>query len=263
MVGQYVNPEDQYSDVWTVPQSNANQSFGNAGYAASLADPWSKYRDNFASMANEWGQDPSKIGALPGVQYQYDQGMDAASRRMQARGATGGGRLAELMKQGQGLAQSTSMPWLQMAGKFGGVDTSSPTSAAPAYTQMLTRGQEQRSMAAGNKYGAQQLGGPVGGGGGGGSNVSGQFWNQGLDQWAQDQKDQWRAGQAPMTSSYSGGGYGQQDPRTMTLAQLNAELYPSSSGGGYGNSFTDLNSNQGGGDGWNEWDTYMTNNEWL
>ena len=122
--------------------------------------------------------------------------------------------------------------------------------------EMITRGQDQRSMAAGNKYGAQQIGGPVGGGGGG---SGGQFWNQGLDQWAQDQKNQWSAGQQPM-ASYSVGG-GRPDPRTMTLEQLNAELYPSSSGYG-GNSFTDLNNNQDGG-GWSDWDTYMTNNEWY
>lgn len=264
MVGQYVNPEDQYSDLWRVPQQNANQSFGNAGYAASLADPWSEYRDNFAKMANEWGQDPSKIGALPGVQYQYDRGMDAASRRMQARGATGGGRLAELMREGQGLAQSTSMPWLQMAGKFGGVDSSSPAYAARNYMEMMTRGQEQRAMAAGNKAGAQQIGGS-GGGGYGGAPVKSEF-ERALDRHDQQIANYNSGVTIPPAYNYSYG-VGLPDPSTMTLEQLNAELYPSSSGSytspSGGNSFTDLNNYQDDGGGWSEWDTYMTDTEWL
>lgn len=213
----YVNPEDANKDLWGVPAANSAQSFGNAKYAAELADPWAKYRDNFAALANKWGQDPTSLGALPGVQYQYDKGMDAASRRLQAKGATGGGRLLELMREGQGLAQSTQLPWLNAIGKFGGVDSSSPYGASRQYTEMLTQGQNQRAMAAGNKAAANGLNrasAPV-------------DYSYSAPTVSQPQY----SNPTPYNYSFSS----LPDPRNMTLEQLNAELYGNSSGNsGYG-----------------------------
>lgn len=223
-IGQYVNPEDEFSDLWRVPQRNAAESYGNADKAASLADPWSKYRENFAKMANTWGQDPSQIGALPGVKWQFDKGMDAASRRLQAKGATGGGRLMELMTQGQGLAQSTAMPWLQMAGKFGGVDSSSPAYASRNYMEMITRGQNLNHMAAGNRAALRD------------SQQMQRRQPTYRDPFASTMSQPMPQSAAAPSAPYTVPIYAGRDPRTMSLQELNAELYASSSGRdrGYG-----------------------------
>lgn len=97
-------PTSTTSPVGTATAPNTQNDFSKY---IGQADPFSKYRDQYATKLNSLLADPSSIQNDPAYQFNLKQGQQAVERSQAAKGmGNSGNALTELMQYGQGMASN-------------------------------------------------------------------------------------------------------------------------------------------------------------
>jgi len=106
----------------------------------SQADPFSKYRDQYASQLNTLMSDPSKIANTGAYQWAFNQGQGALERSQAAKGMNlSGNALAELQQYGQGMAGQQFNQYANLLGGLAGANQT-PASGFAAATGAINAG---------------------------------------------------------------------------------------------------------------------------
>ena len=152
-----------------------------AQQAVGMADPFGKYRGQYAKQLQTLYQNPWQIADTPGYQFRLAQGLEGINRNAAASGMLGSGnRLMELMRYGQDYGSQEFDNEIARLMQLSGATMGSPTGAA----QMnLLAGQLQGDVFGNTARAIGEAAGSIG--------------------------DWWRSRQAPTgSSSYSPGALG-------------------------------------------------------
>ena len=102
-----------------------------AQQAVGMADPFGKYRGQFAKQLQTLYQNPWQIADTPGYQFRLAQGLEGVNRNAAASGMLGSGnRLMELMRYGQDYGSQEFDNEIARLMQLSGATMGSPTGAA-------------------------------------------------------------------------------------------------------------------------------------
>lgn len=204
---------DDFSDLLN---QQAFQSLNYGNNAANLADPFMGQRGQYQNQLSQLMKNPGDFASSPVYKFAYDQGLGALNASAAARGRLGSGNyLKDLMDYGQGKASQLYFPQANLLAQLaqGG---SSPAAAGLSYARGTERSQDYRGLSAANK-----AAGPP-------ASSQQPWWMQGSNLTAPSAPQNYGlpSGGSYSPSQLAGAGYpiGKKDPRSMTLAELNAEL---------------------------------------
>lgn len=237
-IGQNFYGDQELQDITNLSNQQSLDSLGYGDRAARYADPFMDSRPQYVKALSRLTRNPGSFASSPVYKFAYDQGLEALNRKGPVRS---GAKLAALTKYGQDMA---SQQYFNQAKLLSDLATSgsSPAAAGIAYERGTNRSQDQAQLAAAARAAGNGSSGSRGTYGGAPSTP---WWMQGsmpaspsdaLRDQVNNERTAYNAGTA-VYNTYSG-----QDPRSMSLAQLNAEgsmygfkpvnPYPTSSGGG-------------------------------